>query len=271
MSRPRARSWSNHEVERPRPSGRDLDPSSYLVPGERAVLELLSAAPQRIRQLLLQDGRAAPAVEAAAAAAGVPLRRVSADELAVHLPPTMTRGMVAVAQPPPVLDVEDLLAMVAPEQAAVIVAMDGIQDPHNLGAILRSAEFFGAIGALWPRDRAADLSATVVRSSAGASERLPLARVTNFARALGACKEAGFWVLGTVVDGGVPLMDLIAKDLPERLVVVLGSEENGLRRLTRDTCDFLATIPRHGRIGSLNVSAASAITLSAVCMGTKER
>ncbi|HRI06214.1 MAG TPA: 23S rRNA (guanosine(2251)-2'-O)-methyltransferase RlmB [Nannocystaceae bacterium] len=265
MSSPRAKSRPSREGERPRGAA-----SAYLVPGERAVLELLGAAPSRIQRLLVQEGREAPAVEAAAAQAGVRVRRVSGDELATMLPASLARGMIAVADPPPMYSVEEIIEG-APEGPAVLVALDGVQDPHNLGAILRSAEFFGALGAIWPVDRAANLSAVVVRTSAGASERLPLARVTNLARALAACKDAGFWVIGTVVDGGRPLRELIDDGLPERVVVVLGSEETGLRRLTRESCDFLATIPRVGAIGSLNVSAAAAVTLSAVCMGTKER
>jgi len=146
----------------------------------------------------------------------------------------------------------------------ILVALDGVQDPHNLGAILRSAEFFGATGAIWPRDRAVSVTPAAIRSSSGATERLPLARVTNLARALDLCKEAGFWVIGTVVDGGRPLREICADDPPERLVLVLGSEEKGLRRLTRERCDFLATIPRRGEIGSLNVSTAAAVALAAL-------
>ena len=272
MSSSKKRSWSSRAGERVAAREHPAAASgAYLVPGERAVTELLRAAPGRIERLLLQEGREAPGVEAAAAATGVRVRRVGAEELAALLPPGLARGMIAVAEPPPILAVEDLIARAPAEGPAILVALDGVQDPHNLGAILRSAEFFGALGALWPIDRAANLSAAVARTSAGATERLPLARVTNLARALSACKEAGFWVVGTVVDGGRPLAELVREGLPERVVVVLGSEESGLRRLTRETCDFLATIPRVGQIGSLNVSAAAAVTLSAVCMGAKER
>ncbi|MCA9635110.1 MAG: RNA methyltransferase, partial [Myxococcales bacterium] len=175
-------------------------------------------------------------------------------------------GMVAVAAPPREWTVEELLDLPQREGARqVLVAADGVQAPHTLGAILRSAEFFGAAGALWPRDRAVGLTPAAIRSSAGASERLPLARVTNLARALDVCKDAGFWVLGTVVDGGRALGEICAETLPDRLVLVLGSEERGIRRLTRERCDFLATIPRRGAIGSLNVSTAAAVALAAVC------
>ena len=243
-----------------------LKPDAYLVPGERAVVELLRAQPRRVRRLLVLAGRAAGEAEALAAELGLVVTRVELEALATVISPELARGIVAVATPPREHDIADLLALrpTDPEGRRVLVALDGVQDPHNLGALIRSAEFFGAIGMFWARDRSASLSPTVVRSSAGASERLPLAQVTNLARALAAAKDAGFWVLGTVADGGTSLRALVAKGLPDALVVVLGSEERGLRRLTRESCDFLATIPGAGGVASLNVSAAAAVTLSCV-------
>ncbi len=236
------------------------------MPGERAVVELLRAQPRRVRRLLVLASRPAGEAEALAEAAGISVTRVELDELAVVISPELARGIVAVALPPKEHDIEELLVLrpADPARRRVLVALDGVQDPHNLGALMRSAEFFGALGMFWARDRSAGLSPTVVRSSAGASERLALGQVTNLARALAACKEAGFWVLGTVADGGTPLHELRAKGLPDALVVVLGSEERGLRRLTRESCDFLATIPGAGGVASLNVSAAAAVTLSCV-------
>ena len=242
--------------------------------GLHAVRAVLARDPARVVQLAIadrRDDRRVAQVEALARAAGVAVKRVDAQALAKLAGEGVHQGVVAEVKPLPPWTEDALLAALRDAPAPLVLALDGVQDPHNLGAILRSAEFFGALGAIWPVDRAANLSAVVVRTSAGASERLPLARVTNLARALAACKDAGFWVIGTVVDGGRPLRELIDDGLPERVVVVLGSEETGLRRLTRESCDFLATIPRVGAIGSLNVSAAAAVTLSAVCMGTKER
>ncbi|HEY8378080.1 MAG TPA: RNA methyltransferase, partial [Nannocystis sp.] len=117
----------------------------------------------------------------------------------------------------------------------------------------------------WARDRSAGVTPVVVRASAGASERVPLCQVTNLARALAQAKEAGFWVVGTVAEGGADLRRLAASGLPDALVVVFGSEGSGLRRLTRESCDFLATIPGAGGLGSLNVSAAAAVTLATLC------
>jgi 23S rRNA (guanosine2251-2'-O)-methyltransferase len=239
------------------------------VPGERAVVELLRADPRRIRRLHVLATRPPGEIEALAAAAKVAITRASADELAMILGPELARGVIAVATPPREHDVEDLIALrpTNPGRRRVLVALDGVQDPHNLGALIRSAEFFGVLGLFWARDRSAGLSPAVVRASAGASERLPLAQVTNLARALATCKDSGYWILGTVPDGGSPLRTLVAQGLPDAVVVVLGGEERGLRRLTRENCDFLATIPGAGGVASLNVSAAAAVTLSDVATG----
>ena len=164
-------------------------------------------------------------------------------------------------------DVADLLdaseGRSLPSGRRVLVALDGVQDPQNLGAIIRSAEFFGAGGVFWAKDRAAPLSPSAVRASAGASERLPIAEVTNLARALETCRGQDYWLAGTVVEGGQPLA---GADLPDPLVVVLGSEQKGIRRLTRETCDFLVTVGGAtldgGRVGSLNVASAGAVALA---------
>ena len=175
--------------------------------------------------------------------------------------------MLALADPPKRWDFEDLLARTDGPRTRrghqLIVACDGIVDPHNLGAVLRSAEFFGACGVVWPRDRAAPLSPAAVRSSAGASERVSLSEVTNLARALDQAKQEEWWVLGTVVDDGQPLHGFAA-DPPARMILVLGSEHRGMRRLTRERCDVLLTIERGGSLGSLNVSAAAAVGLAAL-------
>lgn len=226
------------------------------------MVELLRADPRRIRRLLALPGRC-PEVEALAGARGVAVDACTPDTMAAVISLELARGVVAVATPPRAFDLQELLELSpAPGGRCVLVALDGVQDPHNLGAILRSAEFFGVRGVFWARDRSATVTPVAVRASAGASERLPLCAVTNLARALAEAKEAGFWVLGTVAEGGADLRKLLADGLPDRVVVVLGSEGSGLRRLTRESCDFLATISGAGGVASLNVSAAAAVTLA---------
>lgn len=215
--------------------------------------------------------------------AGVSVQWTSTRALAQRAPGLESQGVLAHARPPALLDFEEVLdrAMApspdpspdpspapssSPSPAAsrrIVVALDGVQDPQNLGAIMRTCEFFGVQALVWPRDRAAGVTPAVVRASAGASERLPLCRVVNLARALEAASEHGLWVVGTVPQGGQPLPRMVAEDrIPEPLLVVMGGEHGGLRRLTRARCDLLVTIPGRGDVASLNVSAATAAALA---------
>jgi 23S rRNA (guanosine2251-2'-O)-methyltransferase len=230
------------------------------------VVELLRGDPRRVRKVLVEDGREFAEITELAATAGVRLEIVEREVHESLVGPGLARGVLAVAEPPRSWAIEDLLEREDGPRTRrghrLLIACDGIQDPHNFGAVIRSAEFFGASGVIWARDRSAPLSPAAVRSSAGASERVPLCPVTNLARALEQAKRTGdWWVIGTVVDDGQPLIELAA-DPPAAMLVVLGSEGSGLRRLTRERCDFLATIEGAGELGSLNVSAAAAVTLA---------
>ena len=237
-------------------------PARYAVPGERAVVELFEAASDRIERILVDDKREFEVAQQALAL-GIPVERVDREALQLEAGQADPRGIVALAAPPPMLDLEELLARPAVEAPRrVYVAPDGVVDPQNLGAILRSCEFFGVSGVFWPRDRAARLNATVARASAGATERLAMSEVTNLAQALRTCKDAGLWVVGTVVDAPDDLAALCKTEaMPEAVVLVLGSEGRGIRRLTAESCDFQVTLARHGKLGSLNVSAAASASL----------
>lgn len=237
-----------------------------MVPGQRAVVELLRAAAGRAHAVLVREGKRCHDLEALAGSAGVPLRRCTPEKLDSLAPEGLARGVIALADPPPLLDLEDLIDRTLEGSGRrLLVALDGVEDPRNLGAIMRSCAFFAARGLFWAKDRAADLSPAAVKASAGASEHLALGVVTNLARALETCKKHDLWVLGTVAEDGEPLAGLAAGDrLPDALVVVLGGEHQGLRPLTREHCDFLATIERRGPVESLNVSAATAVVLAAL-------
>lgn len=232
----------------------------HVVAGARALAELLDAAPGRVRSVLVLDHRKDDEAVARAAALGITVRVVDGPTLARASVDGPTKGMVALADPPAMVDLEDLLA----GEPRLLVALDGVVDPHNLGAVVRSAEFFGAAGIFWPKDGTAPMSPAAVRASAGATERLAMAQVVNLSRALQRCRDAEMWVVGTLAEGGMPLLEASVPDkLPDRLVIVLGGEHAGLRRLTREHCDFLVTIERAGRVASLNVSAAAAVVLAA--------
>jgi 23S rRNA (guanosine2251-2'-O)-methyltransferase len=140
----------------------------------------------------------------------------------------------------------------------LLLVLDGVTDPHNLGACLRTADAAGAAAVVLPKDRSAAVDSVARKVAAGAAEFVPVVTVTNLARALGRLKEAGIWVVGT--DGEAP-QSLYEADLNRPLALALGAEGEGLRRLTRDTCDFLVRIPMSGQVESLNVSVAAGVAL----------
>jgi 23S rRNA (guanosine2251-2'-O)-methyltransferase len=164
------------------------------------------------------------------------------------------QGVVAEVDPYPYADPESLLA--GPD--ALVVALDQVQDPHNLGAVCRSAEAVGAAGLVIPSRRSAAVTAAVCKASAGAVEHLPVARVPNLVDWLIRAKDSGAWIYGAEQGAPAPYTQA---DLSGRLVLVLGSEGRGLRRRVSATCDLLISIPVHGRVASLNVSAAAAVLL----------
>ena len=164
------------------------------------------------------------------------------------------QGVVAEVDPYPYADPGALLA--APE--ALVVALDQVQDPRNLGAIARSAEAAGAEGVVIPSRRSASITPAACKASAGAVEHLRVARVTNLASWLGAAKDAGAWVYGAEAGAAAPHAQA---DLTGKVVLVLGGEGKGLRRRVAESCDLLVSIPVRGRVASLNVAAAAAVLL----------
>jgi 23S rRNA (guanosine2251-2'-O)-methyltransferase len=143
-------------------------------------------------------------------------------------------------------------------RSALILVLDGVTDPHNFGACLRSAEAAGVTAVVVPKDRAVGVTPTVRRASAGAADRVPIVAATNLARALKALKDAGVWLVGLAGDTE---QSVYAVDLDGPIAMVLGGEGEGMRRLTRENCDFVAKIPMQGDIESLNVSVATGIVL----------
>jgi 23S rRNA (guanosine2251-2'-O)-methyltransferase len=159
-------------------------------------------------------------------------------------------------------DLDELLAKENPPK--LILALDGIQDPHNIGAILRSAEVFGVGVCLSPKDRAGDLTAVARKVASGGAELVPFIRITNLARTLNELKEHDYWIVGMAGEGSANLYQFSP---PAKVCLVVGAEGEGLRRLTRETCDELCHIPMYGTIESLNVSVATGIALSVIREG----
>ncbi|HEY7224438.1 MAG TPA: 23S rRNA (guanosine(2251)-2'-O)-methyltransferase RlmB [Micromonosporaceae bacterium] len=193
---------------------------------------------------------------------GVPLLEISRAELDRMTGGVLHQGVGLQVPPFAYEPFEDLLAAAGEAPNPLLVALDGVTDPRNLGAVVRSAAAFGAQGVFLPERRAAGMTATAWRTSAGAAARLPISQVTNLTRSLVSCKEAGFTIVGLDADGATDLYALDAALSP--LVVVVGSEGRGLSRLVGATCDLRVSIPISSTVDSLNASVAAAIALAEV-------
>jgi 23S rRNA (guanosine2251-2'-O)-methyltransferase len=229
--------------------------------GVHAVRLMLQRNPERVRSLRLAAGRDdAPvrAIEELARHHNLPVERSDAHALQRLLGDVAHQGVAADITPLPPWSEDALLAAMETVSAPLLLALDGVQDPHNLGACLRSADACGALAVIVPRDRAAQLTPTVRKVAAGAAETTPVVVVTNLVRTLKLLKQAGVWVVGA--DAAAP-QTAQATDLKGGVVLVLGAEGSGLRRLTRENCDFLVRLPQLGAVESLNVSVAAGMLL----------
>jgi 23S rRNA (guanosine2251-2'-O)-methyltransferase len=237
------------------------DGKRHLVYGLHAVGAVIERSPERLLELWMaeprQDARARSLKERAQAA-GIPVQTVSGESLAKLAGEVAHQGAVAAVRPLKAWDEQDLLAAIGGLDSPLLLVLDGVTDPHNLGACLRTADAAGAQAVVIPKDRAAAVDGVVRKVAAGAAEFVPVATVTNLARCLDGLKERGVWVVGT--DGQAP-ETLYGADLDRPLALVLGAEGDGMRRLTRERCDFLVRIPMAGQIESLNVSVAAGIAL----------
>jgi 23S rRNA (guanosine2251-2'-O)-methyltransferase len=169
------------------------------------------------------------------------------------------RHVQAVETIVPSLDEDDVMAIVAQHATPFVLILDCVQDPHNLGAILRTADGAGVHVVVAPKDKAVGITETVRRISVGAADHVPFAQVTNLARTMEKLKAAGLWLVGT--SDHAKSKSIYELDLKGPLALVLGSEDKGMRRLTQEHCDFLASIPMAGRVECLNVSVATGVCL----------
>jgi 23S rRNA (guanosine2251-2'-O)-methyltransferase len=234
---------------------------SWIV-GINPVEGALANDPDRVREVLVeQNSKNARVVEIAALARklGIILKPVSKEQLEKLGGEARHQGVIALYDTPPLRDESHLPALLeAAGGNAFVLVLDGVTDPHNLGACLRSAAAANVTAVVVPKDRAVGITPTVRRASAGGADLIPVIAVTNLARALRMLKDAGVWITGLDGDTDKSIYDM---DLKGPIALVMGSEGDGMRRLTRDTCDFVAKIPMPGGMESLNVSVATGVVL----------
>ena len=232
-----------------------------LIEGRNAVIEALRAG-ESIDKIYLAKGETDKTlghIASTARAAGVVVVEADRRKLDAMSRTHAHQGVIALAAVREYAAVEDILAAAQERgEAPLLVICDEISDPHNLGAIIRTAECAGAHGVVIPKRRSAGLTAVVAKTSAGAVAHLPVARVPNIPSLIKDLKKQGMWIFGTAADGTTSLYDA---DLKGPAAIVIGSEGDGMTRLVSENCDFLVSIPMKGRISSLNASAAAAILL----------
>ncbi|MDQ1535327.1 MAG: rRNA (guanosine2251-2-O)-methyltransferase, partial [Actinomycetota bacterium] len=224
------------------------------VEGRRAVLELLRAGAREVRSVWVSQGvEPDETIDEIVAAAGSKLRMVSPESLRATAQTDAPQGVLARAEPLRSADLDALLS----DPHAFLVALDGVTDPRNLGAIARAAETAGVTGIVMPKHRSAPVSATAAKTAAGAIEYVPMALVGGIPAALERAKRAGVWCIGLDGDGDQTLTDVPFATDP--LVLVLGAEGRGLAALTKQRCDALVRVPMRGTLASLNVATAGAV------------
>jgi 23S rRNA (guanosine2251-2'-O)-methyltransferase len=224
-----------------------------VVYGGNAVLELLRSGEAATRVALCPGPREAE-LAAAARARGIPIQRVDRATLDGLAGSPHHQGVAAIAPPFRYAAIEEVCA----GGCASALVLDGVQDPRNLGAILRTARAVGVGGVVLPSDRSVGVTSAVVATAAGLLFGLPIARVPNLVRGMGQLKEAGFWLIGLAPRGGEPLYRLAS---PPRPALVVGGEGEGMRPLVRRTCDFTVSLPMAPRVESLNVAVAAGVAL----------
>lgn len=243
-------------------SGSNCPPNNDLIFGLHAIQAALDVPVSRINQIWLADDRQDARIETIINAAkkhGISIQKVAREELDEMLPDMQHQGSIAKSLPLATLDETDLDKLLdGLDEPPFLLILDGVQDPHNLGACMRTAEAAGVHAVIAPKDRASSLTHTALKVSSGAAERLPFIQITNLARVLRELQQRAVWLVGTSGDSKRTLFEA---DLKGPLAIVLGAEGRGIRRLTRENCDQTVYIPMKGSAESLNVAVAAGVCL----------
>ena len=235
---------------------------SELLYGKNPILEALRAGRRKAQKFYhLKSGKKEPAIEEILEICRqrhINSVEVGRDWFEAKLSGVLAQGWALECSEFPYLELEALFPKLSEKKQGLVLALDQVQDPQNLGAILRNAEAVAADAVILCTDRAIEVTSAVVKASAGASEHLSIAKVVNLARAMEQLKEHGFWAVGTSLEAKE---NALAFDWPDKILLVLGSEGKGMRRLIHEKCDFLIKLPLLGRISSLNVASTAAVCL----------
>jgi 23S rRNA (guanosine2251-2'-O)-methyltransferase len=233
-----------------------------LIYGIHAIQHLLNSKPEQFLELHIQesqDNQSLLSLVASAKTLGLHVNRVPKKQLDQWLPERNHQGVAAKVRVQPLLTEDDFSTLIdACEKPPLFLILDGVQDPHNLGACLRTADATGVTAVIIPKDRSASLTPVVRKVASGAAETVPLVQVTNLVRAIEMLKKLNVWIMGTSMQTAQSLYQV---DLKGSVAIVLGAEGSGLRRLTEEHCDILMQIPMMGMVESLNVSVAAGVCL----------
>ncbi|CAG9000224.1 MAG: 23S rRNA (guanosine-2'-O-)-methyltransferase RlmB [Candidatus Celerinatantimonas neptuna] len=236
--------------------------SPYYIFGLHSVQAILEHHPERVIELAVLQGRDDHRIDqilSLAARMGLSVQRMKRKVLDERVNDTHHQGVIAKVKTAPMFTERDLPELLkVHHQAPLLLVLDGVTDPHNLGACLRNADAAGAVAVIVPKDKSASLSAVVRKVAVGAAETVPFVSVTNLTRCLKELQELGIWVVGTAGEAEQLIYDC---KLTGPLALVMGAEGKGMRRLTKETCDELVKLPMSGSVSSLNVSVAAGISL----------
>ena len=235
--------------------------TNNLIVGRQPVLEALKSR-QPIERILILHGTAGSHIDKAKQLArklAIPIKETDKERFTELAGDTSAQGIIAIIDSYHYAEIEEILAIAQKKnEPPFILILDEIEYPHNLGALIRSAECAGVHGIIIPLHNAASVNSTVIKTSAGAAAHIPIARVTNIAKTLDELKKSGIWIVGTEMEGDKFYYE---HDYQGSLAIVIGNEGKGIRRLVKEKCDFLVKIPMHGKIESLNASVAGALVM----------
>jgi len=231
-----------------------------IIIGRKPVLEALNST-EEIEQVYIlfgQQGNIINAIRVAAKKRGIKCNQIPLERFRTYAPDKNAQGVIALKQDFKFSSLDQILADAKKTSLPLILILDEIQDPHNVGAILRSAECSGVNGVILTKHNSATITSTVTKTSAGATEHLKICQVNNLSQTIDELKEKGFWIVGSSLENAKNYTEV---DYKIPIALIVGNEEKGIRKLTASKCDFLVKIPMSGKIQSLNVSVATGILL----------